>query len=157
MYILGGDPFTSRIGKRLRVKEGLSYSAGSYASVDTHDDQAFYSQYASFSPENLNPVKQAFNEEVSQLLTQGITAQELKDAQSYLLHTLEQQRNNDAYLTSHLQYQTEMGIDFSIHIQHRERIEAANIETVNAALKKYLSTVQLNTIEIVAGDFKDKP
>lgn len=154
VHILGGDPFTSRIGKRVRVKEGLSYSAGSNAVVDTYDDYATYNAYASFAPNNLSKVQIALNEEFSKLLEKGITAQELSDTQSYLLQNLEQQRNSDEYLASHLLYQSELGIDFSIHDEHRKRIQSADINAVNTALKHYLNSYSLNKIEIAAGDFK---
>ncbi|MEN9912225.1 MAG: hypothetical protein RI956_669, partial [Pseudomonadota bacterium] len=154
VYILGGDPFTSRIGKRVRVKEGLSYSAGSNAVVDIYDDYATYNAYASFAPNNLSKVQVALNEELSNILEKGITAQELSDTQSYLLQNLDQQRNSDSYLVSHLLYQSELGLDFSIHDEYRERIQSADINAVNTALKRYLSSYHLNKVEIAAGDFK---
>ena len=71
-----------------------------------------------------------------------------------MLQNLDQQRNSDAYLASHLLYQAELDLDFSIHDEHRKRIEAADINAVNAALKHYLNRYYLNKIEVAAGDFK---
>ncbi len=149
--ILGGDPFTSRIGKRVRVTEGLSYSAGSYINVDTRDDRAVYAAYASFAPKNLAKVQTAIKEELASVLKDGITAKELADTQAYLLQTLEQQRASDAYLAGHLLYQTEMGLNFNLHTQHRERIQNATVDSVNAALRQHFSGLKI--IEISAGDW----
>jgi zinc protease len=150
-YVLGGDPFTSRIGKRVRVTEGLSYGAGSYISVDTRDDRAVYAAYASFAPKNLAKVQQAMREELERILTEGITDKELADTQAYLLQTLEQQRASDAYLAGHLLYQQEMGLNFDIHTQHSQRIKSATVDSVNAALRQYLS--RLPMIAVSAGDW----
>jgi zinc protease len=150
-YILGGDAFTSRIGKRVRVTEGLSYSAGSHIKVDTRDDKAVYDIYASFAPKNLAKVQLAMKEELARILKDGITAAELADTQAYLQQTLNQQRASDAYLAGHLHYQTELGLNFEIQTQHLERIKAATLDSVNAALRKYLSDLKL--IEISAGDW----
>jgi zinc protease len=151
-YILGGDPFTSRIGKRIRVVEGLSYSAGSRVQVDTMDDRAIYNAYASFAPKNLTKVQLAMKEEFARLLKDGITAIELADTQAFLLQNLEQQRASDAYLAGHLLYQRDMAYDFNIQSQHLERIQTATLETVNAALRKYFTDLKL--IEVSAGDWQ---
>lgn len=156
VHILGGNPLTSRIGQRIRVKEGLSYRAGNNLLVDLYDDHAIYQAYASFLPTNLQLVNTALHEELSKILTEGISAQELADTQSYLLSSLEQQRNDDAYLSSHLLYQSELGLDFSIHNQHRLRIQSADITSVNAALKRYLNNINLYAIQVAAGDFNLK-
>jgi zinc protease len=150
-YILGGDSFTSRIGKRVRVTEGLSYSAGSYINVDTRDDRAVYAAYASFAPKNLAKVQLAMKEELTRILKDGITAAELSDTQAYLLQSLDQQRASDAYLAPHLHYQQDTGLDFSVHSQHRERIQNASVDSVNAAAKQYFSDLKM--IEVSAGDW----
>ena len=150
-YILGGDAFTSRIGKRVRVTEGLSYSAGSYINVDTRDDRAVYAAYASFAPKNRDKVQQAMKEELAKLIQNGITPTELADTQAYLLQTLDQQRASDGYLAPHLLFQQDTGIDFSVHTQHRERIQNATVDSVNAAIRQYFSGLKL--IEVSAGDW----
>ncbi len=150
-YVLGGDPFTSRIGKRVRVTEGLSYSAGSYINVDTRDDRAIYGAYASFAPKNLAKVQVAMKQELARILKDGITAAELADTQAYLLQSLDQQRASDAYLAPHVLYQQEMGLNFSIHTQHRERIQNATVDIVNTAIRQYFSDLKM--IEISAGDW----
>ncbi len=149
--ILGGDPFTSRIGKRVRVAEGLSYSAGSYINVDPRDDRALYAAYASFAPKNVAKVQLAIKEELATILKDGVTAKELADTQAYLLQSLEQQRASDTYLAGHLLYQAEMGLNFDIHTEHRERIQNASVDSVNAALRQHLSGLKL--IEVSAGDW----
>jgi zinc protease len=133
------------------VTEGLSYSAGSYINVDTRDDRAVYAAYASFAPKNLAKVQLAMKEELTRILKDGITAAELADTQAYLLQSLDQQRASDAYLAPHLSYQQEMGLNFSVHSQHRERIQNASVDSVNAAVKQYFSDLKM--IEVSAGDW----
>lgn len=153
--ILGGDQFTSRIGKRVRVQEGLSYSAYSYINVDTYDDRALYIASASFAPHNLSKVQTAMREELIRFIAQGITPQELVDTQASLTQALEQQRASDGYLSQHLLYQAETGLTFDIQTQHLQRIASATVASVNAAVKKHFA--QLPIAEVLAGDFSKKP
>ena len=95
---MGGDQFTSRIGKRVRVQEGLSYSAYSYINVDTRDDRSAYIANASFAPQNLAKVQAAMREELANFVAKGITEQELADTQTNLSQSLDQQRASDGYL-----------------------------------------------------------
>jgi zinc protease len=132
-------------------REGLSYSAGSRIIVDSRDDRALYDVFASFAPKNLVKVQQAMQQELAQLLSAGITAEELLDTQAYLTQTIAQQRASDAYLATHLLFQSDMGLNFDIHTQHQQRIQSATVASVNAALRKYLGNLKM--IEVTAGDW----
>jgi zinc protease len=90
-------------------------------------------------------------EELARILKDGITATELADTQAYLLQSLDQQRASDAYLAPHLHYQQETGLNFSVHSQHRERIQNATVDSVNAAAKQYFNDLKM--IEVSAGDW----
>ena len=149
--ILGGDPFNSRIGKRLRVTEGLSYSAGSFLNADLYDNRTFYGTYASFQPKNLAKIQAGLREELATLIANGVTAQELKDAQANMIQSLDQRRTSDAYLAPHLAFQHETGLTFAVHDEHSQRIAGATVESVNAAIRKHFANLQ--TVEVAAGDW----
>src|SRR6185503_17176968 len=63
-YIFGGSG-GSRLFKRVRDKEGLSYGVGSMVSVPTKDDNAGFSGNAISNPKNSPKVEESFKDELA--------------------------------------------------------------------------------------------
>ena len=77
-YILGGGGgLSSRLGDRIRQKEGLSYGVGSMAMADAFDPWAMLLIYAIANPPNIPKVETAVMEELDRLLEKGVTSDEL--------------------------------------------------------------------------------
>ncbi|HUP28868.1 MAG TPA: insulinase family protein, partial [Usitatibacter sp.] len=65
-YILGGGAgFDSRLGARIRQKDGLSYGVGSDLAVGATDRAGAFSAYAIAAPANVARVEAAFKEEIA--------------------------------------------------------------------------------------------
>ncbi|MDQ3206890.1 MAG: insulinase family protein, partial [Pseudomonadota bacterium] len=88
-HVLGSSALASRLGDRLRQKEGLSYSVSSSisadASPDGRDNAGSLSIQAIAAPENVARLEVGLREELSRLASEGITAAELNDAVDGLL------------------------------------------------------------------------
>ena len=82
--IFGGGALKSRLGDRIRQKEGLSYGVASGIraddSRDRKDDDGNLSIQAIAAPQNMDKVEAAMREELARLVKDGITAEELRDA-----------------------------------------------------------------------------
>ena len=76
-YILGGGTLTSRLGTRVRQKEGLSYGVGSQFAAASQDSYGRLSIYAISNPDNTPKVVTTILEELELLLEKGITDEEL--------------------------------------------------------------------------------
>jgi zinc protease len=77
-YLVGGGAgFDSRLGARIRQKEGISYGVGSDLSVGPLDRAGAWSAYAIAAPANMARVEAAFREEIARALKDGFTEAEV--------------------------------------------------------------------------------
>ncbi len=84
-FIFGGGALSSRLGDRIRQKEGLSYGVGTALSADSVDRRGSIVMYAIYNPTNLTKLETAMNEELTRLLADGVTVEELDRAKSGIL------------------------------------------------------------------------
>ncbi|HEY2931744.1 MAG TPA: pitrilysin family protein [Acidobacteriota bacterium] len=83
--VLGGGPgFTSRIPAKLRDQQGLAYSTYSDISGTAGIFPGRFAAFISTSPQNRDLAIEGLLREIKTLIDEGITDQELSDAQSYL-------------------------------------------------------------------------
>src|SRR5262245_47777742 len=75
--ILGGDPFTSRLGNRVRREKGLSYHVEAVFGASALDPSASLELYAITNPANMGAVESTVAEELKKFLADGVTAEEL--------------------------------------------------------------------------------
>ena len=68
----------SRIFRRIRVKDGLSYGAGVQSSIPSEDDAAALIGFAIAAPQNMPKVEVDFNDELALALKDGFTADEVE-------------------------------------------------------------------------------
>ena len=99
--ILGGGP-EARIPARLREKEGLSYSAGTFMQPGQIDDLGSLGVYAIFPPQALGTVRKALDEELARVADAGLTADEVASAKRALLEERRTNRAQDATLVGAL-------------------------------------------------------
>lgn len=153
-FILGGGTLSSRLGDRVRQKEGLSYGVGSGYSARALDRAGQFMTYAICNPTNMEKTEKAIAEELERLLKDGIDEKELTEAKSAFLAQAKVSRSSETaaagLLASSLHYQRSLQ-----HIADLEkRIEALSISEVNDALRKHFDPKRLVIIQ--AGDFRKK-
>src|SRR5262249_16905150 len=101
-YLLGGGFINSRLGTRIRQKEGISYGVGSRLRVDSLDRLGSFMAYAIYAPENRARLEKAFQEEIARALKDGFTAQEIATAKSGYLQERQVSRAQDDELANKL-------------------------------------------------------
>jgi zinc protease len=151
--ILGGSTLKSRLGDRLRQKDGLSYGTGTQLQGNSHVANSIIIAYAIFAPQNQPKVESDIKEELTRLLQDGITAGELSDAKSGLLQAAAIGRANDGELAATLAGQLELGRTLLYTAEEEARLKALSVDDVNAAMRKYFNTEHI--VQIYAGDFKN--
>ena len=72
-YLLGGSS-DSRLMQRIREKEGLSYSVGSFLSADSFFERGSFGVFAIYAPQNRARVEAALAEELRNALAAGFSA-----------------------------------------------------------------------------------
>jgi zinc protease len=151
-FILGGGALSSRLGNRLRQKEGLSYGAGSQFNADPLDARATLMMMAICNPANLAKATVCVDEELDKLLRDGITSSELAEAKSGYLRQQQVRRASDSALTGMLASHLYLGRTLQYDADLEKAIEQLTPEDVSSALRKYIDAKRL--IVIGAGDIK---
>jgi zinc protease len=150
-FVLGSSGLSSRLGDRVRQREGLSYGVGSMFRAAALDDRAIFSAYAITNPVNMPKVDTAIREETSKIISQGITGEELAAAQQSYLENQKVLRSDDSHLASILNSTLENDRDMSFYAKLETNISQLTTEAVKAALQKRLSLDKL--VVVMAGDF----
>ncbi len=137
-YVLGGSGFTSRLMKRLREKDGLSYGAGSGFDAHPIDVLAVFSCGAILAPQNAAKGMAAMLEEIERFARDGLTAAELENARSGYVKDFERGLSNDGFVLAQLQQGLFIGRTMDYYAQFNAKVSALTLEQVNATAKKYI-------------------
>jgi zinc protease len=148
--MLGGDS-DSRIFKRVRVQDGLSYAAGSVFQPASIDANSTLVLYAIFAPQNLTRVRAATAEEVTRARDTGFTEQEVAAAKKALLEERRIARAQDDALAGSLISQQFLGRTWAFSKKIDDEIAAVTVQSANAALRKYVDPTGMAFA--YAGDF----
>lgn len=150
-FVLGGGSLSSRLGDRVRQKEGLSYGVYSGFSAESLDPAARLTIAAIANPQNMPKVETAVREELARLLADGISAEELAQAKSGYLQKQTVQRTNDSVLVSQLADTLEAQRTMAHYARLEQQISELSAEQIVAAMRKHFLPERL--VAIVAGDF----
>jgi zinc protease len=150
-YILGGNT-DSRLFKRIREREGLSY--GVYSALDWGDLDAHTLWYgwAIFAPSNLVKVERSFRDEIARALKDGFSEQEVASAKGALLNLRRLSRAQDDRLAQALQRNLDLDRTFAFAQRVDTALGALAAGPVSHALRAYIKPDQLAFV--LAGDFK---
>jgi zinc protease len=151
-FVLGGGSLSSRLGDRVRQKEGLSYGVGSFLGADSFDPRSSLTVFAICNPTNTPKVVSVIREELDRLLKDGITPHELEQAKSGYLQHQQVSRTRDSSLTSTLCDTAHTGRTMKYYADLERKINALTPEQVNEALRKHLDANRL--VVVSAGDFR---
>jgi zinc protease len=154
-HVLGSSTLASRLGKRLREREGLTYGVSSSlsadASPDGKDDAGSLDIQAIAAPENTERLVAGLREELATLVRDGITATELQDAVSAMLTQRAQARADDDVVAGTLARYLYLGRTMAWSARIDARLRALTVEQVNAAIRRHLKPETLSVY--AAGDF----
>ncbi len=153
-FIFGGASLSSRLGDRVRQKEGLSYGVGSGFNASLLDQRGSFYLYAITNPQNMPKVKVAILEELDKILEKGITEKELAFAKKGYLQKMQVSRSQDSTLAALLARTIQAKRTMQQTANLEKAIQSLTKEQVQAALNKYFLKEKLNII--AAGDFKEK-
>jgi len=150
-YLLGGGG-SSRLWKRIRETEGLSYDVHSRVSWNSIEQNSDWMASAIFAPQNLPKVEAAFKDELARALREGFTPQELAEGQRGLLNFRRLSRAQDSAIASAWARNLYLGRTFAISAKVDAALRALTLEQVNAALRKYVKPDELASA--FAGELK---
>jgi len=153
-YVLGAGALSSRLGDRIRQREGLSYGVRSGFTADSFDPRASLTVMAICNPANAPKVELAVREEIELLVKAGVTSEELAKAKQGYLQGQQVNRTEDSRLAQQLNMTLYTGRTMEFQRELEARIAALTPEEVHAALKKYIDAKKMHVITV--GDFAKK-
>ena len=149
-YLLGGSS-DSRLWRRIREQDGLSYSVGSWLTAGARDAAGEFGISAIYAPENRARLESAVREEIQRALEQGFTDEEVADGAKGLLKRRHLSRNSNAALASRLCTYLDLGRTFKWDSKFEAQIAALKAADVNEALRRHFTLDKLSVVK--AGDF----
>ncbi len=150
-FILGGGTLSSRLGDRIRQKEGLSYGVSSSVSIPSQGSDARFSINAICNPANIDAVERAAGEELARFIDDGPTEKEVEDAKTAYLEARKIARASDDSIAGQLVSNLELGRTFAYTAEKEKRIESLTPAEIRDAFKRHILLDKL--VIIRAGDF----
>jgi zinc protease len=149
-YILGSGP-SSRLFGRIRVREGLSYGAGSSFAAPVKTNGARFAANAISAPQNADRVEASFRDEVAKVLREGYTAEEIATAKDSWAQQRQLGRSQDGQLAGTLLAQIHNGRTMAWDADLEAKVRALTADEIRAAMQKYLDLSKMAFMR--GGDF----
>ncbi len=149
-YLLGGSS-DARLARRIREKEGLSYSVGSWLNIGAQDEAGDFGVYAIYAPQNRSRLEAAIREEIASALNEGFPPQEFEDGRRALLQARKVARNSDTALAARLNGYSVIGRTLEWDEAFEKKLAGLTPAQVRDALRRHLDPARLSLVK--AGDF----
>jgi zinc protease len=150
--IIFGADTKSRVWKRIREKDGLSYGINTGFSAGAQEKFAQFAVGGIANPENIPKVEAAYKEELERLLKDGFTAEEVAVAKSAYLQDAQVNRSQDGSLAGLLARQAELGRTMQREIDVEKKISDATAQQLTTVFRKWIDPSTISYFK--AGDFK---
>jgi len=151
-YMMGGSALGSRLFKRIRDKEGLSYGVQSLFGAPAIDDGASFFAVAISNPQNTPKVEASMVDELKRTLKDGFTADEVAAAQKSWLQEQMVSRSDDGHLVGTLAGRARFDRTMEFDKTLEAKVAALTPDQISAAFRRHLDPAVLTIVK--AGDFK---
>jgi zinc protease len=151
---LGQNSLSSRLGKRVRDTEGLSYNLGSRYSMTDALDGVFIIN-VNVAPQNLAKALKSTREVVDTFAKEGITAEEVEVQKNFFAGNYQVGLGSNAGVASALVTAEKFGYGPSYLDEYPSRMRRVTKEQVDAAIRAHLAPSKLHLV--VAGDLETLP
>ncbi len=138
-FILGGGSLSSRLGNRIRQKEGLAYGVNSIYQSVSGEKSSRLLILASVNPTNLPKAEKAMREELEKFLATGPDAAEVKEGREALLSLLKQRRGSESGQASILAESLQSGRTLDSFKNDEESLAGLDASAVFQAIKTNLT------------------
>ncbi|HSQ58906.1 MAG TPA: pitrilysin family protein [Acidobacteriota bacterium] len=151
---LGQSSLTSRVGKRVRDTEGLSYSLWSrYRWTDAID--GIWMLYVAVAPQNAAKAIRSSREVIEQYVREGVTAEEVETQKNYFAGNFQVQLGTNGGVARELSNAEKFGFGPRYLDEYPARFRTVTREQVNEAIRKRLRPDRMHLV--IAGDLKEVP
>jgi zinc protease len=151
---LGQSGLSSRVGKRVRDTEGLSYAINSRF-IWTDEIDGAWAVIAAVAPQNAAKAIRSTREVVEQYVRDGITPEEVESQKSFFAGNFQVRLGTNAGVATQLTYAEKFGFGAKYLDEYPARFRAVTQAQVNEAIRKHIHPDAM--ILVVAGDHQEVP
>jgi zinc protease len=145
-YSIGG-----RLGDSIRERQGMAYYVSS--ALDANIAEGPLAIRAGVSPANVDRAIASIDEEITAIVTDGITQKELDDSRRYLVGSIPRALETNAAIANFLQTGEFFGLGLDYDARLPELLGAVTLDQANAAARRLLD-VNSATI-VIAGPYAE--
>lgn len=145
-WMLGRGELSSRLGLRLRVKEGLSYSMRARVAAHPVHADGHFAFITMHAPGNADRVKAGFRDEVRKALDEGFKDEELEAAKREWLEDRQRSRSEDYILAGLISSNLYFDREMAWHAELEQRVRALTPARVNAAARAHLNIERMTIV-----------
>lgn len=135
-YSFGGGGFESRLMKELRVAKGLTYGVGTGVSAEQHI-QTWYGS-GQTKNESAGEFIQGIKNQMSLIIEEGMSAEELADAKAYLTGSYPLGFDSNSKIAGNMMGVRLDGLPVDFFDKRNAMVEAVTLEDANRVLRTYL-------------------
>lgn len=135
-YILGGDPFGSRLGKTIRDQNGLAYSVDSGFAAQ-HGSGPFQ-VFIGANPKNATRAITLMRQILTQVRQYGVTDDEIRQAKQYITGEYPLRLETNAGIAGVLRLAEDYGLGLDFPQRRNALYNAVTSAQVKAAIQKHL-------------------
>jgi zinc protease len=150
-FMAGGGFLNSRLATRIRQKDGLSYGVRSSFFASEVDDNAFFTVWAIYAPQNDGKLVAAVREELEKIVKDGFTEEEVAEAKSGWLQQREVSRSQDRELAGRLTWQSYNARTMEWDAELERKVRELTPEAIHKAFRARVDPTALAFVR--AGDF----
>jgi zinc protease len=136
-YMLGQNP-ASRLFNRIRNTEGLSYGVGSQLQAPVKSDGGMFIVNAISAPQNAARVEASFRDELTKILNDGYTDEEIAVAKSGWVQGRQVARSQDQQLAGQLLGQVHNGRTMAWEADLEAKVMALTSAQIRDAMRRHL-------------------
>jgi zinc protease len=151
--VLGGNSLTSRLGKRVRDAEGLTYGIRSRFWGPSIVDSP-WAVSVSVAPANVARAISSIQEEIAKISVQGVTEREVEIEKSALIGRFKVALADNRGLAEQLATAEANGLGVDYLDRYPALVRAVTVDQVNAALRRHIPADRL--IIVIAGDVNER-
>jgi zinc protease len=147
-YAIGG-----RLGDSIRERQGMAYYVSS--SLDANIAEGPLSIRAGVGPGNVDRAIASIDEEIVNIVRDGVTQQELDDSRRYLIGSIPRALETNAAIANFLQTEEVFGLGLDYDARLPDLLTAVTLDEVNAAARRVLDPDRATVV--IAGPYQEAP
>lgn len=145
-----GENMNSRLMKRIREKEGISYGASSFIESNSFEENSSFTLYAMAAPDRVTAAEKAIHEEWLRFVEDGVSDHELLLAKESMWLSFQNLLANDNVLVSMLAADLEKGRNLLWRQELFDNIKALSRDDVHRSIGSWWGKAEWS--KVCAGD-----